>query len=41
LKLKNFRKYIYMWKKAPKSTFTILLAEIKKEVLRIKYLLRK
>ena len=41
LKLKNFRKYIYMWKKAPKSTFKILLSEIKKEVIRIKYLLKK
>jgi len=41
LKLKNFKKYIYMWKKPPKSTFKILLDEIKKEVLKIKKLLRK
>ncbi len=40
LKLKNFRKYIYMWKKAPKSTFSILLEEIKKEIFKIKMLLK-
>ena len=41
LKLKNFRKYIYIWKKAPNSTFKILLLEIKKEILIIKKLLKK
>ncbi len=36
LKLKNFRKYIYMWNKAPKKTFYSLLKEIKQELLLIK-----
>ncbi len=36
LKLKNFRKYIYMWNKPPKKTFYQLLQEIKKELLNIK-----
>jgi hypothetical protein len=36
LKLKNFRKYIYMGNKPPKATFYKLLKEIKNELIKIK-----